>query len=75
MQRSIVGLSLFALLSVASLAHAQQAPQSKEPLLVQLFEDVSRARQNAEIELASCKVQVKDLQQQIPAAPEKKEKK
>ena len=67
----MVGLVLVALPTVAM---AQQA-QSKEPLLIQLYEDALRSRQNTEIELGTCKVQVKDLQQQLQTATEKKETK
>lgn len=65
-------VALIGLLALPAGAFAQ-TPQNKEPLLLQLFEDVSRARQNAEIEIASCKVQVKDLQAQLQAATEKKD--
>ena len=47
--------------------------QSKEPLLMQLFEDVSKARQTTEIELGACKVALKDTQQQLQVANEKKD--
>jgi hypothetical protein len=61
-------------LPVGALAQVS-SQQSKEPLLLQLFEDVSRSRQNMEVESAACKVQVKDLQQQLQAATEKKDTK
>lgn len=68
-------------LPVGALAQVS-SQQSKEPLLLQLFEDVSRSRQGMEVESAACKVQVKDLQQQLQtihdkaaAATEKKETK
>lgn len=70
--RRLTMVALIGLLALPAGAIAQ-TPQTKEPLLLQLFEDVSRARQNAEIEVASCKVQVKDLQAQLQAATEKKD--
>ena len=45
--------------------------QSKEPLLLQLFEDVSKARQTAEIELGACKVALKDVQAELKAIHDK----
>lgn len=45
-----------------------QTPQNKEPLLLQVVDDLSRARQQVEIERAACQVQVKELQQQLQAA-------
>lgn len=62
-----------ALVTMPSLAMAQQPQPNKEPILLQLLDDVSRARQNAEVEIASCKVQIKDLQQQLQSATEKKD--
>lgn len=70
-----VKLVLIAGMLVLPVGALAQTPHSKEPLLLQLFEDVSKARQNTEIELGACKVQVKDLQQQLQAANEKKETK
>ena len=54
-------------LPVGALAQAQ----SKEPLLLQLFEDVSKARQAAEIELGACKVALKDVQAELKTIHDK----
>lgn len=69
----VIGLSVL-FLSLPLVASAQM-PQNKEPMLLQLYEDTTRARQNAEVELASCKVQMKEIQQQLQVATEKAEKK
>lgn len=61
---SMLVLPVDALAQVAS-------QQSKEPLLIQLFEDVSRSRQNMEVEYAACKVQVKDLQAELKTIQDK----
>ena len=70
-----VRLLLIAGMLVLPVGALAQTPQSKEPLLLQLYEDASRSRQNMEVESAACKVQVKDLQQQLQAATEKKDTK
>ena len=70
-----VRLLLIAGMLVLPASALAQTPQSKEPLLLQLYEDTSRSRQNMEVESAACKVQVKDLQQQLQAATEKKDTK
>ena len=70
-----VRLLLIAGMLVLPVGALAQTPQSKEPLLIQLYEDALRSRQNTEIELGTCKVQVKDLQQQLQTATEKKETK
>lgn len=73
--RQLLAIGLILLCMSLPLVASAQMPQNKEPMLLQLYEDTARARQNAEVELASCKVQVKDLQQQLQTATEKKETK
>lgn len=69
----IVTRGLIALITVGVMASVAMAQEStnKEPLLLQVVDDLSRSRQQAEIDRAACQVQVKELQQKLQDAKNK----
>jgi predicted nucleic acid-binding Zn-ribbon protein len=81
MRRILVGALLFsAFIPTVAMAqaHAQSTCEQRLAVMGQIVEDMSRARaivSTAEVEAASLKVQVKDLQQQLQASTEKKDTK
>jgi predicted nucleic acid-binding Zn-ribbon protein len=79
MRRRLVGALLFStFMPVAAFAQVQPTCEQRLAVMGQIVEDLSRARaivSTAEIEAASLKVQVKDLQQQLQASTEKKDTK
>ena len=79
MRRILVGAMLLsAFMPVMAFAQVQPTCEQRLAVMGQIVEDMSRARaivSTAEIEAASLKVQVKDLQQQLQSATEKKETK